>query len=253
LLAGSNVKVADSQAIVWCNESGSATEDRPCCEGARFCISSNPELQMSGGKRFTQTLTIAYRQQQQSVHSTAGLEVAASVWGLSGTIETIMLEEATRQLRGFLTFAEHYYQNFRKPAMHRIAAAQSASGSGASSSELVPASPQSDPGLPEPLAEPDGDVMLRTQASSCLGAGPASGRASGAAEPSGSLSAAQRPPSRESSGASDQFQDVVEFVGSEVCNCVRRRQCSTSHDCTSIVKSDAGLLTVGSVLAARVS
>jgi hypothetical protein len=182
----------------------------------------------SGGKRFSQSLTISYSQAHDAVRVAGGLEVAANIWGLSGSIEPIMLEEARTQLSRFFQFAQHYYKDFKKPTIHNLGAGRSFSDSAGSGSDLLPASPRSDPESIEQPAAPDGDVLLQTQAAPAQAAAlyaaghepavPDQGsRVLDAPAARAAQGAAQRPLSSSDTASSDEFTDVMEYLSSQVC------------------------------------
>lgn len=103
----SPLTAADSLAMV---ESQSAEWSRDA-DGAAVCsVLSVPTLQVPGGERFTSPTLFEFAQRGGDVAVRCSVRCTAALWGLAGTIEPMMLAEATATLRGFLDFCVAYFE-----------------------------------------------------------------------------------------------------------------------------------------------
>ena len=160
-MIGTHVQAIDKQTLQWADAEGHTVEHSDNGAATRFDVSSSPELQMSGGKRFSTKICIGFQQQGRCVHVVGSLEVAAHVWGMAGSLEPAMLKEGKQQMAQFFEFAEYYYYSMRKPS--KAALAPSPPSSDTIAPEPLPASPRS--GGTDRQASADDE--LQTQPSVC--------------------------------------------------------------------------------------
>lgn len=214
-ITGSQVNIVDRQACVWepatpassCDSDTARAHTSATAPG--FQVSSTPEVQISGGKRFVSNLCISFVQHSCDVHARGSVEVAANIWGLQGSIEPVMLREARTQLVSFFAFARHYYYTATKPGIHIISGTPAGSTI-APSLDVQPTSPLSGASSSEAAAVVPADV-LSTQAlpSQALPAPPSP-------PPPQRVRSAGQSLSRSASPHSEDFQDVMDYASSDV-------------------------------------
>jgi hypothetical protein len=112
--AGSEIKAHETQTLTWWDDRGEQVAHDLRSSACRCTIESCPELNVPGGSRFSTKLQFSFIQARGSVHITCDVTVGANIWGLSGTIEQVMLAETQSQLAQFFPFAQQYFQSFRE-------------------------------------------------------------------------------------------------------------------------------------------